>query len=299
MEAYLNEFEAYLADTDHAPLTIMGYLGDVRLFLNWYIPEFGEPPSLAVFTETVIAAYKTSMAAFHPGTVYRRLAALAAFFHWGRQAGYLYVPYNPVNPVKAIRYAPPVIHWLTPAAQTQFLAGLARLTAEAALLTPHYQYLALRDLAMVKLLLATGLKPVEVVALTLDEVDLHPEQEALRLAPSPPLPGRAFALPSYCHQGLRAYLTQRPALPTARFFLGPRGETVNEKTVRRALLRFAQEPDLPEVSAQSLRHTYVKNLLDQGVAPEEISTRLGHPTLAYTQRYLPLFENPPKKETAA
>ncbi|HNB54416.1 MAG TPA: site-specific integrase, partial [Anaerolineales bacterium] len=125
---YFEEFEAYLADTAHADLTIAGYLSDMRLFFAWYVPQYGTPPSFAVFTEMVVHAYKEAMAPLHPRTIYRRLAALAAFFHWARQAEYMRFPYNPVYPVKAERYAPPVIHWLTLPAQAQFLAVLERLT---------------------------------------------------------------------------------------------------------------------------------------------------------------------------
>ena len=35
-ELHLNEFQAYLLAEDRSPVTIAGYIGDVKLFAQWY-----------------------------------------------------------------------------------------------------------------------------------------------------------------------------------------------------------------------------------------------------------------------
>jgi hypothetical protein len=41
-ELQLDEFQAYLLAEDHSPLTITGYVGDVRLFAQWYEKQYGD-----------------------------------------------------------------------------------------------------------------------------------------------------------------------------------------------------------------------------------------------------------------
>ena len=39
---HLDEFQAYLLAEDRSPVTIVGYLGDVRLFSQWYEVHYRE-----------------------------------------------------------------------------------------------------------------------------------------------------------------------------------------------------------------------------------------------------------------
>ena len=40
---HLDEFQAYLLTEDRSPVTITGYLGDVRLFAQWYEKHYTDP----------------------------------------------------------------------------------------------------------------------------------------------------------------------------------------------------------------------------------------------------------------
>ena len=42
-ELHLDEFQAYLLAEDRSPVTIAGYVGDVRLFAKWYENNIGKP----------------------------------------------------------------------------------------------------------------------------------------------------------------------------------------------------------------------------------------------------------------
>ena len=41
-ELHLDEFQAYLLAEDRSPVTIAGYVGDVRLFAKWYQEQYKE-----------------------------------------------------------------------------------------------------------------------------------------------------------------------------------------------------------------------------------------------------------------
>lgn len=104
-EMLLEEFQAYLLAEDRSPVTIAGYVGDVRPFAQWFEKQFKEPLTPGALTNEAVRGYKTYLLeqGNKPKTINRRLAALAAYAHWLEQAGYVKNARNPVQGVKAVR----------------------------------------------------------------------------------------------------------------------------------------------------------------------------------------------------
>jgi site-specific recombinase XerC len=111
---HLDEFQAYLLAEDRSPVTIIGYLGDVRLFAKWYEQDYGETLSSDALTNEAVRGYKQHLLdqAAKPKTINRRLAALAAYAHWLEQAGYVKNARNPVQGVKAVKETALAPKWL-------------------------------------------------------------------------------------------------------------------------------------------------------------------------------------------
>ena len=55
---HLDEFQAYLLAEDRSPVTIAGYLGDVRLFAKWYEEQSGEALIPETLTNEGVRGYK-------------------------------------------------------------------------------------------------------------------------------------------------------------------------------------------------------------------------------------------------
>ena len=87
---HLDEFQAYLISEDRSPVTIAGYVGDIRLFAQWFERFHEDPLSSDSLTNEAVRGYKQYLLdrANKPKTINRRLAALAAYAHWLEQAGY-------------------------------------------------------------------------------------------------------------------------------------------------------------------------------------------------------------------
>ena len=113
-ELHLEEFQAYLLAEDRSPVTIAGYVGDVRLFAQWFEKQSKEPLTPRVLTNESVRGYKQYLLdqANKPKTINRRLAALAAYAHWLEQAGYVKNARNPVQGVKAVRETALAPKWL-------------------------------------------------------------------------------------------------------------------------------------------------------------------------------------------
>ena len=57
-ELHLDEFQAYLLAEDRSPVTIAGYVGDVRLFARWYENQYKEALTPATLTNEAVRGYK-------------------------------------------------------------------------------------------------------------------------------------------------------------------------------------------------------------------------------------------------
>jgi integrase/recombinase XerC len=148
--------------------------------------------------------------------------------------------------------------------------------------------LGLRDVAMLELLYATGIRVGELVGLDLDDVDR--ERNVVRVFGK----GRKertvpFGRPAA--QALDFWLRLgRPQLRAegagAALFLGARGRRIDQRAVRTLVhRRIAEVPGAPDIGPHGLRHTAATHLLEGGADLRSVQELLGHASLATTQLY--------------
>lgn len=147
---------------------------------------------------------------------------------------------------------------------------------------------ALRDVAVVELLYASGIRVSELVGLDVDDVDL--ERLTLRVlgkgAKERVVP---FGVPALA--AVRAYLTRaRPSLATPRsgpaLLLGARGGRLGPRAVYELIAGLlADVPGGGPAGPHALRHTAATHLLDGGADLRAVQELLGHASLGTTQIY--------------
>ena len=146
----------------------------------------------------------------------------------------------------------------------------------------------LRDIAMLELLYATGIRVGEMTGLDVEDIDR--ERNLVRVLGK----GRKersvpFGLPAA--KALDDWLSRgRPGLATSTSgsaaFLGERGGRVNQRTVRRMVhRRIANVPGVADLGPHGLRHTTATHLLEGGADLRSVQELLGHSSLATTQLY--------------
>ena len=283
-ELHLEDFRAYLLAQDRSPLTVAGYLGDVNLFASWYEQTEGDPLTPSALTNAAVRGYKQHLLekARKPKTVNRRLASLAAYAHWLEQEG-LFTGRNPVLGVKAVREAPLAPRWLERKQRALLLRAADRLVEEAMRRYPRLRLLVVRDAAILKLLLFAGLRAGEMARLRLDDLLLDERRGSLVIRQGKGGKQRTVPLNAHARKGLVAYLRMRPE--GEALFLGQRRGAVQVKTVQRAVTRFARAAGLKGVTPHTLRHTFAKTLIDNGVGLEKVAALLGHESLNTTRIY--------------
>ena len=63
LEQHLQEFHAALLAKERSPITIRGYLSDVRLFSAWFASMYTEPLSFESLTVAAVRAYNVEISA--------------------------------------------------------------------------------------------------------------------------------------------------------------------------------------------------------------------------------------------
>lgn len=145
-----------------------------------------------------------------------------------------------------------------------------------------------RDLAIVELLYATGIRISELVGIDLGELD--DARRTVRVlgkgAKERVVP---FGVPA--RDAVRDWLTLgRPELvregSPAAVFLGRRGGRLDPRQAREAVYRLLDRVDgIPAMGPHGLRHSAATHLLDGGADLRSVQELLGHATLATTQIY--------------
>jgi integrase/recombinase XerC len=145
-----------------------------------------------------------------------------------------------------------------------------------------------RDVAVLELLYATGIRVGELVALDLDDVDR--ERNLVRVF-GKGRKERAVPFGAPAARALESWLRRsRAELATERsgsaLFLGARGGRVDPRTIRRMVhRRLASVDGAPDLGPHGLRHTAATHLLEGGADLRSVQELLGHASLATTQLY--------------
>jgi site-specific recombinase XerD len=146
-----------------------------------------------------------------------------------------------------------------------------------------------RDVAILQLLLHTGLRVSEIVDLQKDDIIFESPGFQLKVCS-----GQETRYLPLCHEAQKAlidYLDLRPQVGTNHVFLSQQGHPVSERTVQRIISDCAKSAALEGVSAQSLRRTFALHLLAETNDLELVSRRLGHQNSAITAQYLVVHKN--------
>jgi len=284
---HLDEFQAYLLAEDRSPVTITGYLGDVRLFAQWYEVHYREVLTPDGLTTEAVRGYKQHLLdqAAKPKTINRRLAALAAYAHWLEQAGYVRNVRNPVQGVKAVKETALAPKWLDKKQRAALLRAIDKEVDDAVRRYPRLRLMYLRDAAIVKLILFTGLRVGEIIQLRMSDVVLDERKGNVIVREGKGTKRREIPLNSKARKAILDYLRVRPDVESESLLLGQRNEAIKSKTVQRSVIRFTEPIGLREVTPHTLRHTFAKSLIDSGVSLEKVATLLGHSNLNTTRIY--------------
>lgn len=266
---YTADWLQYLERQGKSPKTLAGYALDLRDFCRWYRAAEGTDPHPAAVLPRDVEDYKAFLQTVRraaPRTVNRRLAALSRFFKWAFQSGL--ARRDPTAGVRLLRLPPRRPRALTPREERRL-----RRAVEAGGNA--------RDRAVVEVLLGTGLRVGELLALRRGDVELRPRSGALIVRRGKGGGARRIPLTAGVRRALEAYLAEQGELPEdAPLWQGTRGALRDRGAVGRMLEKYARQAGLEEVTPHVLRHTFATRYLEANPGDlRGLAALLGHANL--------------------
>ena len=288
-EVILAKFEQALVQSALASSTVVNYLADLRAFLRWGKSEASGNFSLLKVTQGHIRLYRDYLVRQlnrTASTVNRHLMALRKFFTFARETGI--VLEDPTRGVALVQDDGQVNSRPLSAGEAEQLLTAAQNGSRAGLVR--------RDIAILELLLATGLRVGEIVELHKDDVIFDHPGVHLRVSQGQERgQWRQLPLPARVCKALQDYLQVRPQTSIPFLFLSQEGRAISNRTVQRIIGDCARAAGLEGVSAQSLRRTFALHLFEQTRDLELVSRRLGHQSITITEQYLATHDYQPNK----
>ncbi len=150
---------------------------------------------------------------------------------------------------------------------------------------------AFRDQSILRLLYGTGVRITEALAIDLADVD----SESLHILLRSRNKESVVPIDEACLSALERYVAEsRPQLQNSRsgeaLFLNHRGQRLTRQGFWLILKGYARAARLPEVTPQTLRHTFAAHALEGSVPLQRVRSMLGHASMSSTQRYAQLAE---------
>lgn len=281
IDPILHAFQEALQAQDLAGATVRGYGLDVQFFRTWLEGVRGETVPWTHVKATDIQTFRQHLVGNlrqKAAAVNRRLQSLRRFFAWAVQAKHL--DQSPAIEVKFLRTQPR----MQPSALLEpEVHGLLRAAGQS----PHG--LAVRNYALVQLMLQTGLRVGEVVELKVSDLVIYSRSGWVCVMNGKGHRQREVPLNATARRALSAYFETRVDLkPADPVFLSLRGDPPTPRAIQQQLVSLARSARISRirVTPHTLRHTFATSFLkDHPGKLVELASLLGHESLDTTAVY--------------
>ncbi|HCE31355.1 MAG: Tyrosine recombinase XerC [Candidatus Daviesbacteria bacterium GW2011_GWB1_39_5] len=158
------------------------------------------------------------------------------------------------------------------------------------------EYRALRDaarsdirmLAVIELLLQTGIRIGELAKLRVEDIDLT--NFTIHVPPFEDTRERTIPLNKSAAEAVKNYLPIRAKTPNHALFVTKTGRPLLIRNIRTAIDRYFKIAGIKGAKVNDLRHTWVAFQLQSGVPMTMVSKLAGHKRLSTTEKYLQFIQ---------
>lgn len=146
---------------------------------------------------------------------------------------------------------------------------------------------SVRNMAILELLYATGIRVSELTSLTMGSLDLH---LGIVRVMGKGRKERYVPFGHYAAEALEVYLGEsRPLIMKGNkheaLFVNMRGEPLTDRGVRYILSEMIKKASIQKIYPHMIRHTFATHLLNNGADMRTVQELLGHAHLSSTQVY--------------
>jgi site-specific recombinase XerD len=290
--SWLDLFSQNCAQTGCSPATIKAYRQDLSHFAAWFEAHNCQEFKPELITGVDLRLYRTKALEnkIAPATFNRRRITLRRLCHWAFERGDL--AYDPFQGVEEIPAEEPPPRWLNSDELHKFTRAIELNINGAS--SDYWNWQAIRDQAIIALMLYAGLRESEVCTLDWDDLIIGQRKGRVIVRRGKGDKKREVPLNAEARRSLNLWrqltiyerdFTKGEAV--GALFVGKGGKRISTRLVqkRTAALRRLAGLDTP-VTPHALRHTFAKRLLDHGTPLTVVSKLLGHARLETTARYV-------------
>jgi len=285
----LEQFSDYLHQQDRSRMTVKNYLHDLGQFARWFEQTNGRPPAPATITPTDVKEYRAYMQnvkGSRPATVNRRLRSLRAFCRWAVEAGLIAAdPTAGIREVRQQRLGPKALDRTEVYRLTRTLEERLQWALNTRGRLSGHAVRAARDMALVMLLLHTGLRVSELVALKLSDVEMSERKGSLTVA-GKGNKQRQTPLNTDARKALQQWLEVRPKVESQALFVGRGGVPLGTRGVQAVLADLGERAQVEGLHPHVLRHTFATRYLEANPGDlVGLAAILGHESLETLRIY--------------
>jgi integrase/recombinase XerC/integrase/recombinase XerD len=268
--------DRFIASQDVKESSKLLYRRTLKQYFNWvedkgYLLSEIARPQLLEYKQDLLSSDKSSL------TVGSYITSVRRFYEW-TEANKFYP-----NVAKGIK---------TPKRKQQFKKQ-PLLPSQATALLSYYQDKALRDYAIINLLLRTGLRTIEVIRANVEDITFKGSQRVLLVHGKGRDEKDNFVLlTNKAYQPIEEYLSSRERVKSSEpLFTSISNNSYGERLTTRTISYIVKEGlkaiglDERAFTAHSLRHTTAVNILRAGGSLEQAQMTLRHSNPATTQIY--------------
>ncbi len=273
----------YFMNEGKAELTIHGYLSDLDHFCRWFSQTNGEvltPQNLTSIDIREYRQYLLNVRQAKPTTINRHLSAIRAYCSWAKSAGL--ASYNPIEGIKSVAQQSHAPKWLDKKEQAAIIREVERRVQGGK--TEPAKRQAMRDYAILIVLLNTGLRVSELVNLEISDISMSDRKGDLRVRSGKGTKERVIPLNDTARKALKTWLAGRPQSSSNKVFLTQRGPAT-VRAIQSLLEDIGKDARVDNLTPHVVRHSFAKNLINSGVTLEKVAMLLGHSSLDTTMIY--------------
>jgi integrase/recombinase XerD len=281
VQSFLNFLET---EKGYAENTIAAYQNDLNQFYEYLQVEDDKPENWADVKKETVVHYIDQLknsGEYASSTVARKVAAIKSFFHFLVAEGV--ISDDPTFALDSPKVKKRLPKAMTPGEIERLLQAPAKESGTK----------AMRDLALLEMLYASGMRVTELVSLDVTDVNLEENGGSVRVR-SKRSTARERELPlsdettvkiiqDYIKNG-REQLLHDPEVQA--LFLNNRGQRLTRQGLWLIIKHYVEEVGIStDVTPHTLRHSFAAHKLSQGKSLQDIQKLLGHANISTTQVY--------------
>lgn len=266
----VEKYLAHITGMGKSPATIKTYKTQLTKFFKWMEETDGTQDPKEIGTADV-SEYRNYLLELgkKPATINTARAVLEAFCAWMVQEGY--IPRNPVTKVRKIEQVQEPPKWLTKSQRSKLLRVLEKEKD-------------VRNIAIVHVLLFTGLRASELVQLKHDDIMIKDHKGTLVVRHGKGNKRRTVPIERDTREWLGRYMTE--VHPTGPWlFPSQRGDRLTYIGLYQLVQTIGLKAGIEDLTPHVLRHTYCHDLITRHVDIGTVAVLAGHSKIETTLLY--------------